>query len=53
MSKIYYDRLKDLYIAGRATEVTITAALNRGWLTQAEYVDILKSKENNTVNSQG
>lgn len=44
MSKIYYNRLKTLYIEGRATEITIKAALARGWLTEEEYKDILGSK---------
>ena len=44
MSKIYHNRLKSLYLAGRATEATLKAALERGWLTEAEYKDILGSK---------
>lgn len=44
MSKVYYNRLKALYLAGRATEATLTAALARGWLTEDEYKDILGSK---------
>lgn len=44
MSKIYYNRLKSLYLEGRATEATLKAALERGWLTEEEYKDILGSK---------
>jgi hypothetical protein len=39
---VYFVRLKNLYDSGRATESTIKAAFNRGWLSSDEYKAIIK-----------
>lgn len=38
-----YNRLKRLYEAGRLTQEQIRNAVDLGWITQAEYEDIIKA----------
>lgn len=45
MKSIKYESLKRLWDAGRATENTIQAAVDRGWITDEEANEIMTKTE--------